>query len=449
MAGNGRLSARPVRGSGLGWAHSGAQRREPTVTTHRRAATSNLTAVRASSPETPARLAKPAGGVRTAAEAFLLLLGTHFVVDCFSSTLPTVQPLLVERFGLSFAQAGLLGGLWMFSSSVLQLPFGLLSDRLHSRQFTILSPVVAAVCLSAIGLASSIGEVIVLLLVGGMGVAAYHPHSTSQAGRIAGGRKAIGTAVFITVGTAGLGLGPLYLTAVVQRVGFEQLWLSAVPVLVLAPLLLWRVPQPSVDPDSKRRGVDWRALRKHSVPLFALYTLVVLRSIVQVGLAQFLALYMVQVRGAEFTAAGVALAAYFLSTSVGSFVGGAAAHRFGGCNVIIASCVGAGPLLAVFMATDGWLSILALFVGGVVLLASIPVNVVMAQDLVPSQAGATSALMMGFGWGAAGIIFVPAAGWLGDLIGLGPVLWGFTALPLLGLPVALRLRSAIQTGTPV
>ena len=129
MAGNGRLSARPVRGSGLGWAHSGAQRREPTVTTHRRAATSNLTAVRASSPETPARLAKPAGGVRTAAEAFLLLLGTHFVVDCFSSTLPTVQPLLVERFGLSFAQAGLLGGLWMFSSSVLQLPFGLLADR--------------------------------------------------------------------------------------------------------------------------------------------------------------------------------------------------------------------------------------------------------------------------------------------------------------------------------
>ena len=392
--------------------------------------------------------AQPIRGGRSVTEAFLLLLGTHFLVDCFSSTLSTVQPLLVDRFGLSLAQAGLLGGLWMFSSSVLQLPFGLLSDRLQSRQFTVLSPIVAAVCLSSMGSAASIHGVIALVLAGGMAVAAYHPYSTSQAGRIAGGRKAIGTAIFITVGTAGLGLGPLYLTAVVEAIGFDRLWVSAMPVLALAPVLLWRVPQPDFDSNSKTGGVDWRALREHSGPLLSLYALVVLRSIVQVGLAQFLALYMVQVRGAEFSAAGVALAAYFLSTSVGSFAGGAAAHRFGGRNVIIASCAGAGPLLALFMATDGWLSIWMLFVAGVVLLASVPVNVVMAQDLVPSQAGATSALMMGFGWGIAGIVFVPAAGWLADFIGLGAVLWGFTALPLFGLPIALRLRRDVQAGTP-
>ena len=392
--------------------------------------------------------ARPIRGGRSVTEAFLLLLGTHFLVDCFSSTLPTVQPLLVDRFGLSLAQAGLLGGLWMFSSSVLQLPFGLLSDRLQSRQFTVLSPVAAAVCLSSMGSATSIGGVIALLLVGGMAVAAYHPYSTSQAGRIAAGRKAIGTAIFITVGTAGLGLGPLYLTAVVERVGFDRLWVSAMPVLALAPVLLWRIPQPDLDSESRRGGVDWLALREHAGPLLSLYALVVLRSIVQVGLAQFLALYMVQVRGAEFSTAGVALAAYFLSTSVGSFAGGAAAQRFGGRNVIIASCVGAGPLLALFMATDGWLSIWMLFVAGVVLLASVPVNVVMAQDLVPSQTGTTSALMMGFGWGVAGIVFVPAAGWLADFIGLGAVLWGFTALPLLGLPIALSLRRDVQAETP-
>ena len=346
-------------------------------------------------PGWPVGLAQPIRVGRSGTEAFLLLLGTHFVVDCFSSTLPTVQPLLVDRFGLSLAQAGLLGGIWMFSSSVLQLPFGLLSDRLQSRQFTVLSPVVAAICLSSMGLVDNISGVIALLLAGGMAVAAYHPYSTSQAGRIAGGRKAIGTAIFITVGTAGLGLGPLYVTVVVERIGFDRLWVSAMPVLALAPLLLWRVPKPDLDLDSKRGAVDWLALREHAGPLVALYALVVLRSIVQVGLAQFLALYMVQVRGAEFSTAAMALAAYFLSTSVGSFVGGAAAHRFGGCSVIVASCTGAGPILALFMATDGWLSIAALFVAGVVLLASIPVNVVMAQDLVPSQAGATSALMMG------------------------------------------------------
>ena len=372
-------------------------------------------------------------------EAFLLLLVTHFAVDCFSSTLPTIQPILAERYGLTLAYAGLLGGFWMFSSSVLQLPFGLLSDRLHSRHFTVLSPLATAVFLSATSLTTGLGGVIGLLLLGGMGVAAFHPYSTSQAGHLGGSRTGIATAVFITAGTAGLGAGPLYLAAVIERFGYERLWLAAIPVVVATPLLLWRVPKPVIESGRTKRGVDWVALKSQRKPLMAHYSLVVLRSIVQVGMVQYLSLYMVQVRGADFKAASVALAVFFASTSVGSFVGGTAADRFGGRTVTIVSCALAGPLLACFLITDGWLSLLALFIGGTVLLSTIPVNIVMARELVPSQAGTTAALMMGFGWGLAGIAFVPLAGVLADHIGLEMVLWGFTALPAVGIPIALLM----------
>ena len=375
-----------------------------------------------------------------ASEAFLFLLCTHFLVDCFASTLPTVQPILVDRFQLSLAQAGLLGGLWMLSSSVLQLPFGLLSDRLLSRYFTVLTPLIAALSLSSLGLASGIGGLIALLLLGGIAVAAYHPHNTSQAGLIGGGRRGFATAIFITVGTAGLGLGPLYLAAVIERVGFERLWIAALPVVAIVPALLWKVPKPMLDDQVRTTGVDWAALRKQRNGLLAHYALVILRSIAQVGLAQYLALFMVQVRGADLGMASAALAAYLLSTSVGAFLGGAATDRFGGRAVILTSCISSGPLLAAFLLTDGWISIATVFVAGVFLLSTVPVNVVMAQELVPTQAGATSALMMGFGWGVAGIVFVPIAGWLADLVGLETVLWGFTVLPACGIPVALVLR---------
>ncbi len=374
-------------------------------------------------------------------EAFVLLLVTHFLVDCFSSALPTVQPLLAERFSLSLAQAGVLGGFFLFSSSVLQLPFGLVSDRLQSRHFTVFSPLVAAVFLSSLGLASGFGGLIGLLLIGGMGVAAYHPHNTSQAGRLGGRRRGFATAIFITAGTAGLGLGPLYLTLVFDIVGLEGLWMAAIPVVVSVPILLWRLPRPIENSHKARAAVDWRALRGQGRALLTHYAFVVFRSIIQVGLAQFLSLYMVRVRGASFETASVALSVYLLSTSIGAFLGGAAADRYGGRNVCVASCVGCVPLLAVFMAFDGWLSLAALFVGGVVLLTTVPVNVVMAQELVPSQASTTAAMMMGFGWGMAGIVFMPIVGLLADAIGLGPVFWGLLAMPLLALPIALALPS--------
>ena len=376
---------------------------------------------------------------RRAGEAFLLLLLTHFVVDCFSSTLPTVQPLLAERFSLNLTQAGLLGGIWMFSSALMQLPFGLISDRVQSRYFTVLSPLVTAFFLTSLGLAPGFAVLVGLLLVGGMGSASYHPHSTSQASRLGGERRGISTAVFIAVGTAGLGFGPLYVTAVIEWYGFEQLWFAAVPVAVVAPILFWRVPRPIRSGRRARASVDWSALRGQGRALLSLYVLVVLRSIVQFGIAQFLSLYMVQVRGEGLKMASAALAVYFLSTSVGSFVGGAAADRYGRRSVILASFIACVPLLVAFMAFQGWVSVLALFASGVVMLATIPVNVVMAQELAPSQAGTTSALMMGFGWGTAGIIFVPIAGWLADAVGLEAVFWGLAMLPLLGVPIALTL----------
>ena len=76
---------------------------------------------------------------------------------------------------------------------------------------------------------------------------------------------------------------------------------------------------------------------------------------------------------------------------------------------------------------------LALLAGGLILLFTIPVNVVMAQELVPSQTGTVSALMMGFAWGLAGLVFVPAAGWAGDVFSLHVVLFSLLVFPLIGL----------------
>ena len=83
--------------------------------------------------------------------------------------------------------------------------------------------------------------------------------------------------------------------------------------------------------------------------------------------------------------------------------------------------------------------LLGLGLSGLILLFTIPVNVVMAQELVPSQSGTVSALMMGFAWGMAGLIFIPLTGWLGDHITLGRALAAVAMFPVAGFLLSLKL----------
>jgi FSR family fosmidomycin resistance protein-like MFS transporter len=87
-------------------------------------------------------------------------------------------------------------------------------------------------------------------------------------------------------------------------------------------------------------------------------------------------------------------------------------------DAILVSMIASVPFLALFFLTQGVISIAGLCAGGLILLFTIPVNVVMAQELVPAQSGTVSALMMGFAWGMAGMIFIPLTGWLSDMFSL-------------------------------
>ena len=78
--------------------------------------------------------------------------------------------------------------------------------------------------------------------------------------------------------------------------------------------------------------------------------------------------------------------------------------------------------------------------GGVILLFTIPVNVVMAQELAPSQAGTVSALMMGFAWGMAGMVFIPIVGLrLATFSRCTRVLASLIVFPVIGFLLALKL----------
>jgi len=372
----------------------------------------------------------------------LLSIG-HFFIDLYSSALGGLQPLLVARHSLSLLQAGMMGGLLSFSSSVMQPVYGYLSDRLAVRGFTVLSPLVAGLFISSLGLAGGYGGLLLLVFLGGVGIAAFHPQGTAHAAHTWPGRRGLTMAIFITSGTIGLSLGPTYFSLLASWLGLDKMYWGALPGLAATALLAAQLPAP---PRRETPGapVDWAAFGRVWKPMSLLYLLVVIRSVVQIVFSQFLPLYFHRERGFSISAASAVLTLFLFGGAMGGFLGGNLADRFGEKRIVMFSMIGSTPFLVLFLATQGWLSLAGLFTGGLILLFTVPVNVTMAQELAPTQAGTVSALMMGFAWGMAGLFCIPFVGWVADQVGLGAAFWGVILLPLAGFILAAKLPARVR-----
>ncbi|MCL5745813.1 MAG: MFS transporter, partial [Acidobacteria bacterium] len=215
----------------------------------------------------------------------------HFMVDLYSASLGVLQPLLLDQFKFNFTQAGILAGFLVFSSSVMQPVYGYLSDRFHSRLFSALGPALAAIFISSLGWAPHYGALLAMVLLGGAGIAAFHPHAASNA--IAGVRenRARAMAIFICSGTVGLALGPSFFSVIAGNWGLAKTPVAAIPGIAVTLLLLAFLP-PAVTRDHTRRKHDWSQMRAVWKPMLILYLLVFIRSIVQITFTQFLPLYL-------------------------------------------------------------------------------------------------------------------------------------------------------------
>jgi FSR family fosmidomycin resistance protein-like MFS transporter len=368
---------------------------------------------------------------------FSLSIG-HFINDSYSNFLGPLLPLLISKLNLSMAQAGWLAAILVFSSSFTQPIYGYISDRYSNRVFAVLSPLVTAFFMSFLGLAPSYATLSALLLLGGIGIASFHPQAAAIVAAASSARKGLSMSIFVTSGTIGYSLGPLLIMFVVARFGLEKSYLVVIPGLITFGLLYFFVPPIQRTSISTEQQTAFRDGLKHTwQPLLILYLLVVIRSAVQMCFVSFLPLYF-HLKGLGNLDAARITSIFLFAGAIGGFIGGALSDRFGGKFVISFSMILSTPCFLAFLMTQGIVSHLWLSLGGLILFSTIPVNVVMAQDLIPANTSIASALTMGFAWGMGGMA-VPLIGKIGDLRSLTTALMVVMVLPLVGFFLSLGL----------
>jgi FSR family fosmidomycin resistance protein-like MFS transporter len=362
-----------------------------------------------------------------------LALG-HGLNDGYGAFLSALLPLLISRFGISLAAAGVLSSFRSSVSAFGQLPLGALADRGWGRWLVLLGPALTCTAMGLLGILPTYWAVAAALVAAGIGTAAFHPAGASL---VSGtdGRRGISMALFSAGGTLGSAFGPLLIAWVVGNLGLAFTPLLLLPAAGVVALLVRALPRearPARERQSRLR--DHRATGQ----LARLWGIAALRELVSASYLTFLAVLWTE-RGASLTMASLSLTVYSLAGAVGDLVGGRLSDRFGRKRVIVGSVGGAIPLLYLFLLTDGGLSFAFLALAGAVLVGSIPVSVVLGQELVPEQKGLVSGVLMGLAWGV-GALLIGGVGYFGDLLGLEVALGLLTLclVPATLLAVGLR-----------
>jgi FSR family fosmidomycin resistance protein-like MFS transporter len=323
----------------------------------------------------------------------------HLVIDSNAALLFALLPLFVSHLHINFAQAGALATLLLMTSSVTQPLFGFAQDKSPLFPMSSLGLLIAGLAMGLTGFVTSYAQMIGLVLVAGVGVAAFHPQAVAQTARASAGHQAWGIAIFFTGGSTGTGIMSLLIVPLASRFGSHATLVVLVPAVVAA-LLFGRAYRSWIRPVAKQAGGATAAasMRAVALPLSMLLTVSILRSAVMTAYLTFLPTLVV-FRTGSLGLGAAALAAFLFAGSLGALVGGAAAQRFGSAPVVVLSLIAGLLGLLPVPWLPGALLVPWMFVAGVLMFASEAQVTALAQRLLPAFVGVASSLMMGVGLG--------------------------------------------------
>lgn len=377
----------------------------------------------------------------------LVLAATHFVVDGFGNIFAPLLPVIIPKLNLSLAAAGTLQMLYLMANSVSQLGFGHLADRWRPRLFLMAGPVVAVSVVTLVGLAERTWTLGAVLILGGLGAAAFHPPAAALVHRYSGRQRGLSMSFHITSGTLGQAIAPLIFAPIAQRFGLSMVpWLMVPGLLIVGFGLLPRIPRIDRLQEHHETAAGFRALRPYARPLTLLYLIVVLRTMTAATFSTFTPVMLVR-RGMSVAQAGTVAAIYLTAVGAGGFFGGPLADRYGARRVIVSSLLLAVPFLFTAPMLSGSAFIVVVAAGGFLLQSTLPVNVTFGQSLAPISAATVSSLMMGFAWGMSGLS-VPFTGMLADRIGIERTMMVMAFAPVLAAALAWPLPGGKRAHTP-
>lgn len=381
-----------------------------------------------------------AARVQGTAFVVLFVIGfAHLLNDMIQSVVPAVYPLIKEKFGLSFAQIGIITLVFQLTSSILQPFVGRYADR-HPRPYSLfVGMCFTLVGLCALAVAPDFRVLVAAVSIIGFGSSIFHPEASQVAQLASGGRKGLAQSIFQVGGNGGTAVGPLLAALVVVPYGQGAIGWFSLAAIVAAVVLVrvgkWYSRQlaharaVSGAMDSEGCGLSRKTVRR---AMAMLIVLMFSKHFYIACINSYFTFFLIGKFGVSVQASQFCLFAFLAASAVGTVAGGFLGDRFGRKYVIWGSILGAAPFALALPYAGLQATIVLSVVIGLVISSAFSAILVYATDLMPGKVGMIAGIFFGlsFGLGGIGSAFF---GWLADRTGVGFIFRISSFLPLLGV----------------
>ncbi len=361
----------------------------------------------------------------------------HMINDLLQSVIPSIYPLMRDKYTLSFSQIGLITFTFQITSSLLQPFVGFYTDKKPQPYSFVFGMFFT---LAGIIMLSFSGSYYMLLISAGMvglGSSVFHPESSKLAYFASGGRRGLAQSIFQLGGNTGTAIGPLLVALIVAEYGqIHILWFTIASVIGITVLfkvgkwyddhLKWRAKS------SKKEEKHSLSKKKVVLSIMILLILIFSKFFYNASITNYFTFYLIDKFDVTAKQSQFYLFIFFISVAAGTLIGGPIGDRFGRKYVMWFSILGVAPFTLLLPHVGfTWTIILSVIIG-FVLSSAFSAIIVYAQELLPGRVGMVSGLFFGFAFGMGGLGSA-LLGYLADQRSLQEVFVICSFLPLIGI----------------
>jgi MFS transporter, FSR family, fosmidomycin resistance protein len=375
---------------------------------------------------------------------------SHFLNDLIQSIIPSIYPIVKDKFDFSFAQIGIITLVFQMTSSILQPFTGLYADK-HPRPYALS----VGMCFTLVGLlmlafANNFFLILLAVSVVGLGSSIFHPTASRVAQMASGGKKSLAQSIFQVGGNGGSAIGPLLAAVIILPFGQWAISWFAIAALLAALIMLrlgkWyklRMKYVTTHPQTQPLLNTDISRRAKYMALFILVLLMFSKYFYTACITNYFTFFLIDKFGMSVQSSQLCLFVFLAAFAIGTVAGGLFGDRFGRKYVIWFSILGAAPFAMLMPYMNLALTLVCAFLSGLVIASAFSSIVVYATDLMPDKTGMISGVFFGlmFGLGGLGSAFF---GWLADKTSIEYIFQVSAYLPLLGM-IAVFLPNTQKT----